>query len=52
LHQRGARSPQRGAMRFPGVRTIVVAGVPLGVALGGLEVAALARRGTLGPAGP
>jgi len=29
-----------GAMRFPGVRTIVLAGLPLGVAVGGLEVGA------------
>ncbi len=29
-----------GAMRFPGVRTIVLAGLPLGIALGGLEVGA------------
>ncbi len=29
-----------GAMRFPGVRTIVIAGLPLGIALGGLEVGA------------
>lgn len=29
-----------GAMGFPGVRTIVWAGVPLGIALGGLEVGA------------
>jgi hypothetical protein len=45
----GSRSNERrvdgrmnigGAMRFPGVRTIVVAGLPLGVALGALEVGA------------
>ena len=29
-----------GALRFPGLRTIVAAGLPLGIALGGLEVGA------------
>ena len=43
-----ARQSARGALALPGLRTMVAAGLPLGVALGALEVGAPALAGAAG----